>query len=57
MTASGNIEFDPETHVALQDDDHVPVTFWQLWDGERAMIKPDAYANGEFRLPPWMSAE
>lgn len=54
-TVAGNHEFDPETHVALQSNDHVPVTFWQLWDGARIMIKPDRFANGDFRLPPWMS--
>ncbi|MDA7966250.1 ABC transporter substrate-binding protein [Ruegeria sp.] len=54
-TAAGNVEFDPETHVALQSNDHVPVSFWQLWDGERTMVGPDVYSNGEFRLPPWMS--
>ena len=54
-TVAGNIEYDPETHVALQSNDHVPVSFWQLWDGERVMIKPDKFSNGDFRLPPWMS--
>jgi len=53
-SVAGPIAFDPATHVALQDDDHVPVTFWQIWDGERFLIKPDKYADGEFKLPPWM---
>jgi len=53
-SVAGPIAFDPATHVALQSDDHVPVSFWQIWDGERVLIKPDKYANGEFRLPPWM---
>jgi branched-chain amino acid transport system substrate-binding protein len=54
-TAAGPIAFDPATHVALQDNDHVPVTFWQIWDGQRILIKPDKYATGSFRLPPWAS--
>ncbi len=54
-TVAGNIEFDPETHVALQSNDHVPVSFWQLWEGERVLVGPEKFANGEFRLPPWMS--
>ena len=54
-SVAGPIAFDPATHVALQDEDHVPVTFWQIWDGERSLIKPDKYANGEFKLPPWMT--
>ncbi|MGC3939618.1 ABC transporter substrate-binding protein [Roseobacter sp. EG26] len=54
-TAAGNLEFDPDTHVALQSNDHVPVSFWQIQDGERVLFEPDAYANGSFMLPPWMS--
>ena len=55
-SAAGNVEFDPATHVALQSNDHIPVSFWQLWDGDRIMVGPEKFANGEFRLPPWMSA-
>ncbi len=55
-TVAGNLEFDPETHVALQSNDHIPVSFWQLQEGgARVLIEPAAYANGEFLLPPWMS--
>lgn len=54
-TVAGNIEFDPETHVALQSNDHVPVSFWQLQDGNRVLVGPEKFANGEFQLPPWMS--
>ncbi|MEM6464462.1 MAG: ABC transporter substrate-binding protein [Pseudomonadota bacterium] len=56
-TVAGNIEFDPETHVALQSNDHIPVSFWQIRDGERIMIGPEQFANGEFQLPPWMSGK
>ena len=54
-TAAGLLEFDPETHVALQSNDHIPVSFWQIQDGNRVLIEPDQYANGEFTAPPWMS--
>ena len=54
-SVAGPIAFDPATHVALQGDDHVPVSFWQIWQGERVLIKPDRYAEGEFQLPPWMT--
>lgn len=52
---AGNLEFDPETHVALQSNDYVPVSFWQLQDGNRVLIEPSIYANGSFMLPPWMA--
>lgn len=55
-TAAGNLEFDPETHVALQSNDHIPVSFWQIQEGgTRVLIEPGKYANGDFLLPPWMS--
>ncbi len=54
-TVAGPLEFDPETHVALQSNDHIPVSFWQIQDGKRILIEPDKYKNGSFMLPPWMS--
>lgn len=54
-TVAGPISFDPVTHLAKHGDDGVPVSFWQLWDGERTMFLPDGYAAGDFRRPPWMS--
>ncbi|MGB3313351.1 MAG: hypothetical protein WBB85_02975 [Albidovulum sp.] len=55
-TVAGNLSFDPETHVAVQSNDHIPVSFWQLQDGgKRILIEPAAYANGSFVMPPWMS--
>lgn len=53
-TVSGVVEFDPKTHVALQNEDRVPVSFWQIWDGERLLIGPEEYADDEFQRPPWM---
>ena len=55
-TVAGNLEFDPTTHVALQSNDHIPVSFWQIQkDGARVLIEPGKYANGDFMLPPWKS--
>lgn len=54
-TAAGLIEFDPATHVARQSDDHIPVSFWQIWEGERLLVGPEKYSAAEFRRPPWMS--
>lgn len=54
-TAAGNLEFDPATHVAVQSNDHIPVSFWQIWDGKRVLIEPDKFKNGSFQLPPWMT--
>lgn len=55
-TVAGNLAFDPETHVALQSNDHIPVSFWQIQDGgTRVLIEPAQYANGSFQLPPWMN--
>lgn len=54
-TVAGNLEFDPATHVALQSNDFIPVSFWQIQNGKRVLIEPAAYANGDFTLPPWMS--
>jgi branched-chain amino acid transport system substrate-binding protein len=53
-SASGPIEFDQKTHLAMQDDNHIPVTFFQIWDGKRYLIAPTKYGTGEFRLPPWI---
>ena len=54
-SVAGPIEFDPKTHVALQDANHVPVTFFEIWDGKRVLVAPGKYANGDFKTPPWMT--
>jgi branched-chain amino acid transport system substrate-binding protein len=54
MTPSGRMKFDPETHLAMFGEDLQPLLFYQIWEGERIIIDPERYANGEFRLPPWM---
>lgn len=56
MTPSGNLKFDPETHLALQGDDYYPILFYQIWDGEPSIISPDQYKAADFQMPPWMGA-
>ncbi|WP_163847195.1 ABC transporter substrate-binding protein [Pseudooceanicola aestuarii] len=53
-TAAGLIEFDPETHLAVQGDAHIPLQFYQIQDGKRVLFAPEGYANGAFMTPPWM---
>jgi branched-chain amino acid transport system substrate-binding protein len=54
QVAEGRLKFDPATHLAMQGDDFIPITFFQIWDGQRALISPEKYATGEFKLQPWM---
>lgn len=54
QTASGNIQFDPATHLSVQSNDGVPIQFYQIRDGERILFYPDKYATGEFEQPSWM---
>jgi len=54
MAAEGRIQFDPKTHLAMQDDAHIPILFFQISQGKRVLISPPDYANGSFQLPPWM---
>jgi len=52
--ASGMLSFDPKTHLAVQGDNAMPIQFFQVWDGKRVLFYPGQYADGEFRMPPWM---
>ncbi|MBW5437971.1 amino acid ABC transporter substrate-binding protein [Bradyrhizobium canariense] len=52
--ASGMLSFDPKTHLAVQADNAIPIQFFQIWDGKRVLFYPEQYADGEFRMPPWM---
>ena len=54
MTPSGRMKFDPDTHLAMFGEDLQPLLFYQIWEGDRFIIDPEAYASAEFRLPPWM---
>ena len=51
--AAGRLKFDPATHLALQGDDYIPITFFQIEDGKRVLISPTKYATGEFEPQPW----
>ena len=55
--ATGTIEFDPETHLAIQGDDNVPIQFYQLDDGERTLIHPAPLATGNVQPAPWQDVE
>ncbi|MFI0848139.1 ABC transporter substrate-binding protein [Mesorhizobium sp. IMUNJ 23232] len=52
--AAGRLKFDPATHLAMQGDEFIPITFFQIWDGKRDLISPAQYATGEFKIQPWM---
>jgi branched-chain amino acid transport system substrate-binding protein len=54
QVAGGRLKFDPETHLAIQGDDFIPITFFQIWDGQRTLISPEKYATGTFKIQPWM---
>lgn len=53
-TASGRVKFDPETHLAIQGEEYIPIQFYQLWDGQRVLLKPDSLATGEIQVPSWI---
>lgn len=54
QTAMGAVQFDPATHLAVQSNDGIPLQFYQIQDGERALFYPPVYATGEFVEPAWM---
>jgi len=54
QVVAGRLKFDPATHLAMQGDDYIPITFFQIWDGQRTLISPEAYKVGDFKTQPWM---
>ncbi len=54
QTVAGRLKFDPKTHLAMQGDEYIPITFFQIWDGKRTLISPTAYATGEYKPQPWI---
>ncbi len=54
LSGAGPIEFGQADHLALQDLDHVPVSFWQIQNQKRVLVSPEKYAAGDFMRPPWM---
>ena len=55
ITAGGRIKFDPETHLAIQGADYLPLQFYQIRDGDQVLFYPNKYATHEFQRPPWMN--
>ena len=54
LVAEGRLVFDQETHLAIQGNDHIPITFYQIRDGKRFLFYPPKWSDGEFEHPPWM---
>ena len=54
QTAMGAVKFDQKTHLAEQSNEGIPLQFYQIQDGERALFYPPVYATGEFKQPAWM---
>lgn len=54
LVSEGRITFDPATHLSVQGDDYIPITFYQIREGERYLFHPPKWASGEFEKPPWM---
>jgi branched-chain amino acid transport system substrate-binding protein len=53
----GTIAFDQDTHLAVQDADHMPILFYQINDGERTLIWPPNFQDGDFVLPSHIDSE
>lgn len=54
QTSMGAVSFDPATHLAVQSNGGIPLQFYQIQDGERALFHPPIYATGKFIEPSWM---
>jgi len=52
--SAGRLKFDPKNHLAMQGDDYIPITFWQIWQGKRYLLTPEQYSDGKFKLPAWI---
>jgi len=50
----GRLKFDPKTHLSIAGANFIPTVFYQIWHGQRILLYPKKYSNGEFMLPPWM---
>jgi branched-chain amino acid transport system substrate-binding protein len=48
------VSFDPLTHLAVQSNEGIPLQFYQIQNGERALFHPPIYATGKFKEPSWM---
>ena len=54
QTAMGMVQFDPATHLAIQSNEGIPLQFYQIQNGERALFYPPIYATSEFVESEWM---
>ena len=52
-TVAGRLKFDPATHLAMEGDDYIPITFFQIEGGQRVLISPEKFATGTFQPQPW----
>ncbi|GAA4083006.1 ABC transporter substrate-binding protein [Nocardioides kongjuensis] len=53
-TAMGTIRFDQQTHLAVADDeDGMPLQFFEIQDGRDTLLGPAQWADGEFQQPTW----
>jgi len=54
QTSIGRITFDPATHLSVQNNDGVPLQFYQIQEGKRVLFYPGKYATGDFVQPAWI---
>jgi branched-chain amino acid transport system substrate-binding protein len=54
MTPAGPLRFDQTTHLAMQDNDHMPILFYQVQNQQKDVITPSKYAASQFEVPPWI---
>ncbi len=50
----GTFLYDDETHVAKTGSDFIPTMVWQFQDGERVVMTPADFAQGEYQTPDWI---
>lgn len=53
QTVAGRLKFDQATHLAMEGEEFIPITFFQIRDGDRVLISPERYATGSYEPQPW----
>ncbi|MFZ5809530.1 MAG: ABC transporter substrate-binding protein [Chloroflexota bacterium] len=51
---AGTHQFNPTDQQSQYGDDLIPTLWYQIWEGKNIIIGPEAYAEGEPVLPPWI---
>ncbi|MBN1537271.1 MAG: ABC transporter substrate-binding protein [Anaerolineales bacterium] len=51
---AGFYQFDPKDQQAKFGDDFIPTLWYQVQDGKHVIMRPDAYKQGDYQLPPWI---